>query len=36
MKAMIIINDGLEECEALNVYDLLYRAGISTDLMPAR
>ena len=33
MKAMIIINDGLEECEALNVYDLLYRAGISTDLV---
>ncbi len=33
MKAMIIVNDGLEECEALVTYDLLYRAGIETDLV---
>ena len=32
MKAMIIVNNGLEECEALVTYDLLYRAGIETDL----
>lgn len=33
MKTMIIVNNGLEECEALIVYDLLYRAGIETDLV---
>ena len=33
MKAMIIVNNGLEECEALITYDLLYRAGIKTDLV---
>ena len=33
MKAMIIVNNGLEECEALLTYDLLYRAGIETDLV---
>jgi len=33
MKAMIIVNNGLEECEALITYDLLYRAGIQTDLI---
>lgn len=33
MKAMIIVNNGLEECEALVTYDLLYRAGIETDLV---
>ena len=33
MKTMIIVNDGLEECEALVTYDLLYRAGIETDLV---
>lgn len=33
MKAMIIVNNGLEECEALITYDLLYRAGIETDLV---
>ena len=30
---MIIVNNGLEECEALVTYDLLYRAGIETDLV---
>ena len=30
---MIIVNHGLEECEALVTYDLLYRAGIETDLV---
>ena len=33
MKTMIIVNNGLEECEALVTYDLLYRAGIETDLV---
>lgn len=33
MKACIIVNNGLEECEALLTYDLLYRAGIETDLV---
>ena len=33
MKAIIIVNNGLEECEALLTYDLLYRAGIETDLV---
>ena len=33
MKTMIIVNNGLEECEALVTYDLLYRAGIKTDLV---
>ncbi|MBQ6478877.1 MAG: DJ-1/PfpI family protein [Erysipelotrichaceae bacterium] len=32
MKALIIISNGMEECEALVTYDLLYRAGIETDL----
>ena len=30
---MIIVNDGLEECEALITYDLLYRAGIDVELV---
>ena len=33
MKTMILVTEGLEECEALVVYDLLYRAGIETDLV---
>ena len=33
MKALIIVKQGLEECEALITYDLLYRAGIETDLV---
>lgn len=33
MKAMIICEQGLEECEALLVYDLLKRANIETDLI---
>ena len=33
MKTLIIILDGLEECEALVTYDLLYRAGIEVDLV---
>ncbi|MBQ6333628.1 MAG: DJ-1/PfpI family protein [Erysipelotrichaceae bacterium] len=33
MKAMIIVTQGLEECEALVTYDLLYRAGIETKLI---
>lgn len=33
MKTMIIVTNGLEECEALVTYDLLYRAGIETDLV---
>ena len=33
MKALIIVNNGLEECEALLTYDLLFRAGIETDLV---
>lgn len=33
MKTMIIVNDGLEECEALLTYDLLYRAGIEVELV---
>lgn len=33
MKAMIICEQGLEECEALLVYDLLKRACIETDLI---
>ena len=33
MKTMIIVTQGLEECEALLTYDLLYRAGIDTDLV---
>lgn len=30
---MIIVNNGLEECEALITYDLLYRAGIEVELV---
>lgn len=33
MKTMIIVTDGLEECEALLTYDLLFRAGIEVDLV---
>lgn len=33
MKAMIIVTDGLEECEALLTYDLLFRAGIKVELV---
>ena len=33
MKTMIIFANGLEECEALVTYDLLYRAGIETDII---
>ena len=33
MKTLILLAQGLEECEALVVYDLLYRAGIKTDLV---
>ena len=33
MKAIIIINNGLEECEALVTYDLLFRAGIEVELV---
>lgn len=33
MKTMIIVANGLEECEALVTYDLLFRAGIETDLV---
>ncbi|MDO4198594.1 MAG: DJ-1/PfpI family protein [Erysipelotrichaceae bacterium] len=33
MKTMIIVNDGCEECEALIVYDLLYRAGLDVKLV---
>ena len=33
MKAMIILADGVEECEALITYDLLFRAKIDVDLV---
>lgn len=33
MKAGIICTNGLEECEALVTYDLLYRAGIEVKLI---
>jgi len=33
MKTMIIVSNGLEECEALVTYDLLYRAGIDVELV---
>ncbi|MBQ3295400.1 MAG: DJ-1/PfpI family protein [Erysipelotrichaceae bacterium] len=33
MKTMIIVSDGLEECEALVTYDLLFRAGIEVELV---
>ena len=33
MKTMIICADGLEECEALMTYDLLFRAGIDVELV---
>ena len=33
MKAAILCAPGLEECEALMVYDLLYRAGIDVKLI---
>ena len=33
MKTMILVANGLEECEALVTYDLLFRAGIETDLV---
>ena len=33
MKTMIIVTEGLEECEALLTYDLLYRAGIDVELI---
>ncbi len=32
MKAIILVTQGLEECEALVTYDLLYRAGIDVKL----
>ena len=33
MKTMILVTNGLEECEALLTYDLLYRAGIEAELV---
>lgn len=33
MKTMIIVSNGLEECEALVTYDLLYRASIDVELV---
>lgn len=33
MKTMILVTKGLEECEALVVYDLLYRAKIDVELV---
>jgi len=33
MKTMILIANGLEECEALVTYDLLFRAGIDVELV---
>lgn len=33
MKTMIIVTNGLEECEALITYDMLYRAGVEVDLV---
>ena len=33
MKTMILVTKGLEECEALVVYDLLYRAKIDVKLV---
>lgn len=33
MKAMIIVANGVEECEALVTYDLLFRAGIDVELI---
>ena len=33
MKTMILVSNGLEECEALVTYDLLYRAGIDVELV---
>ncbi|MBQ6560522.1 MAG: DJ-1/PfpI family protein [Erysipelotrichaceae bacterium] len=33
MKAIILVTQGLEECEALVTYDLLYRAGIEVKLV---
>ena len=33
MKTMILLANGLEECEALITYDLLYRAGIQVELV---
>ena len=33
MKTMILVTNGLEECEALLTYDLLYRAGIEVELV---
>ena len=33
MKTMILVTNGLEECEALVTYDLLFRAGIETELV---
>ena len=33
MKTMIVVTNGLEECEALVTYDLLYRAGIEVELV---
>ena len=33
MKTMIIVAEGLEECEALMTYDLLFRAGIEVELV---
>ena len=33
MKTMILLAQGLEECEALITYDLLFRAGIEVDLV---
>ena len=33
MKTMILCAPGLEECEALVVYDLLYRSGVEIELV---
>lgn len=33
MKTMILVTTGLEECEALVVYDLLFRAKIDVELV---
>ena len=33
MKCAIICAQGLEECEALVTYDILFRSGIETDLL---
>ena len=33
MNTAILLAEGLEECEALVTYDLLYRAGIDVKLV---